>query len=879
MTSDEVRNLFLEFFRERGHTVLPSSSLVPHGDPTLLFTTAGMVQIKPYFLGIQTPPNVRLASCQKCFRTTDIDSVGDSTHLTFFEMLGNFSVGDYFKREAIAWAWEFVTDHLHLDPERLWASVYLDDDEAFTLWEITGVPTHRIYRFGEKDNFWGPAGDSGPCGPCSELHYDRGVQYSCNLPECGPNCDCGRFVEIWNLVFTQYDQKPDGTRIPLPEPNIDTGMGLERIVAAVQDTPGVYETDLFSDLISLIGTLTGQRYGESAEIDRAMRIIAEHGRGMAFLVADGVLPTNEGRGYVLRRILRRAALFGRRIGLTGPFLDQVADAVVNQMGASYQELTAQRELVLDVIRVEEQRFAATLETGVGIVDDLIEQALARGADTLAGEDVFRLYDTFGFPRELTAEVAREHNIAIDVDGFEAALEDARKKARVSHAFRGDAHLDAWLAGTPPTEFEGYESLSLQGSIVSMRKDGELVESAVEGDEVDIILNRSPFYGEMGGQVGDSGRLSSSAAEVDVHGTVRTSSDVIVHRSRVTRGQLRIGDTVFGQVEEGRRLDIARNHTATHLLQAALRAILGQQATQRGSLVAPERLRFDFSWMGAVDQARVEEIERWVNEKARANLPVSTRHTSYDEAMRSGAIALFDEKYGDEVRIVTIGLPPISIELCGGTHISATGQIGMFLIVNEGSVGTGLRRIEAVTGRAAEDLVRKRTRTLESIARRMGSTDVDVLDRVFSVLDETDILRRRIASLERHLAASTVESLVQQARSIAGVMVVVARVDGLSMNVLREVGDSLRDRLGDSVVVFATVDQGRPLFLVMASSSLTTRGIHAGHIAMRAARVTGGGGGGKPTMAQAGGKEAYKLEEALAEATRAIEEQLSSRPDA
>ncbi len=874
MTSNEIRSLYLEFFRRHGHTILPSSSLVPHGDPTLLLTTAGMVQIKPYFLGQQKPPNVRLVSCQKCFRTTDVDSVGDNTHLTFFEMLGNFSVGDYFKKEAIAWAWEFVTEYLHLEPGRIWASVYLDDDEAFALWEKTGVPAERIRRFGEKENFWGPAGNSGPCGPCSELHYDLGAARGCGLPTCGPNCDCGRFVEIWNLVFTQYDQQPDGSRTLLPKPNIDTGMGLERIVAAVQAKPNVYETDLFAGLIALVESLAGRRYGESADVTRAMRIVAEHGRGMTFLVADGVLPTNEGRGYVLRRILRRAALFGRRVGLTRPFLAEVATYVIDTMSDAYPELREQRQLILEVIQAEERRFMATLETGVYLVDDLVQRAVAQGKHVLSGDDVFRLYDTYGFPRELTAEVARERGLDIDIDGFEAALERQREKGRSTHAFRNSS-LDAGLAGTCATEFLGYGALSLEAAVVGLHLGGKAVQTAAEGSDIDIILDRSPFYGEMGGQVGDVGRIAHSGLEIEVHGAVRTTSEVIVHRGHVVRGQVTVGDVVVAQVEESRRWDIARNHTATHLLQAGLRATLGGQVAQRGSYVEPERLRFDFSWMGSVEPERIVAVEQWVNEKVRADLPVATRVMPYAEAVQTGATALFGEKYGDEVRVVAVGQPPVSTELCGGTHVGATGQIGAFVIVSEGSVGTGLRRIEAVTGRAAEELGRSRARTIESIAGQLNATPADVAERVSTTLEDMEKLRRRVTSLERQLTSSTVESLVQQAATVAGVPTIVTRVEGLSVNALRELGDSLRDRLGDSVAVFATVDNQRPMFLVMVSPELTKRGVHAGEIAKRAAMVTGGGGGGKPTMAQAGGKDVSRLDDALAEARRVIAAQLAA----
>ena len=875
MTSSELRQLFLDFFTERGHTEIPSSSLVPHGDPTLLFTTAGMVQIKPYFMGQQKPPNVRLASCQKCFRTTDVDSVGDGTHLTLFEMLGNFSVGDYFKTEAVAWAWEFITKYLGLAPDRLWASVYLDDDEAFALWEGVGIPAERIYRFGDEDNFWGPAGDSGPCGPCSELHYDMSPELGCGKPTCGPNCDCGRFVEIWNLVFTQYDQKPDGSRTLLPRPNIDTGMGLERITAAVQDKKTVYETDIFSELIALTSKMTGISYGQSADSDRALRIVAEHGRGMCFLIADGVLPTNDGRGYVLRRILRRASLFGRRLGLTRPFLTEIAEKVILDMAQPYSELNDHRQLILDVVQAEEKRFMSTLETGVGIVDSLIEAALTAKTDCLDGEDVFRLYDTYGFPRELTAEVAGERGLGIDVTGFEAALSRQREMGRASHSFRAVADLSSLYSGTGPTAFDGYDNLSSDTTVIGLSSDGVSVPFAEEGSTVDIILANTPFYGEMGGQVGDTGRIASATAEVEISATTHTASDIIVHSGRVVHGRMATGDAVVAQVEEGQRADIARNHTATHLLQAALRTVLGPQVAQRGSLVEPDRFRFDFSWMGAIEQERVEHAESWVNEKIRANLPVVTRTTSHEEAVKDGAIALFDEKYGDTVRVVKVGEPAVSTELCGGTHVSATGQIGLFLITSEASVGTGLRRIEAVTGRAAESLVRLRKHTLESVSRELGATSDDVIERLADVFGELESARRRTAGLERQLSSASVGSLAAEATRIEDVPVVATLVNGLSLPALREMGDTLRERLGDSVVVLASVEDDRPNFLVMVSKPLTARGLHAGEIAKRAAAIAGGGGGGKPTMAQAGGKDASKVPAALEEAKRVVRERLTA----
>jgi alanyl-tRNA synthetase len=661
----------------------------------------------------------------------------------------------------------------------------------------------------------------------------------------------------------------------LPKPNIDTGMGLERIVAAVQSKDNVYETDLFSGLISLVSEMTGSAYGVSAETDKALRIVTEHGRCVSFLVADGVLPTNDGRGYVLRRLLRRAALYGRRLGLTEPFLAKIAEEVIKEYGPAYPELVEHRDLVLHVIQAEEERFMATLETGMGIVEDLIERAVSRGKDSLDGADVFRLYDTYGFPRELTAEVARERGLTMDVAGFEAALDKQRGKARAAHGFHSAEDLSKTFADMPSTMFEGHGTMRCESLVIALRQDGVDVSSVETGGEVDIILNRTPFYGEMGGQVGDTGRIASEDVEVEVHTTVRTASDVTVHRGRVVRGAIATGDHVVARVEEGRRLDVARNHTATHLLHAALRSVLGEQVAQRGSLVEPERLRFDFSWMGAIDKARIEDIEKWVNESIRADFPVTTGVESYQDAVEDGSIALFDEKYGDSVRVVRVGNPPVSSELCGGTHVSSTGQIGMLLILSEGSVGTGLRRIEAVTGRKAEALARERTQKLDAVAAQIGGTAADLLDRVGALLEEMETGKRRIASLERQLAHSSVDSLAQQATDIGGVPVVTARVDGLSTSVLREMGDSLRAKLGESVIVLASVENDRPSFLVMVSQELTGRGLHAGEIAKRAARATGGGGGGKPTMAQAGGKDVEKLMDAFAEARLAIKEKLAA----
>jgi len=888
VASDEIRQAFLKFFQDRGHKVIPSSSLIPHRDATLLLTSAGMVQFKPYFLGLEKAPSTRLASCQKCFRTTDIDAVGDSKHLTFFEMLGNFSVGDYFKKEAIFWAWEFVIEYLKLPKERLWITIYLDDDEAFTYWQQVGVPAERILRFGEEDNFWGPAGDSGPCGPCSEIHYDLGEQVGCGRPECKPNCDCGRFSEIWNLVFTQYNQNPDGSRAPLPKPNIDTGMGLERTVAAVQGKSSVYETDLFSPLIQRICQLAGKDYGGNDSDDRAIRIIAEHGRGIPFLIAGGVLPSNEGRGYVLRRILRRASLFGRRLSLDKPFLSEIAEVVVDKMSHIYPELTANRGLLGEVIKVEEEKFITTLDSGLNLVERLINEALERGREQLPGEEIFRLYDTYGFPKELTAEIAKERGLSVDLQGFEAEMEKQRERARAATKIAAYG-ADVIIAPPPATvgvtaqeprvvistQFVGYETVTCQSKVLELRVKGQPCEAAAQGDAVDIILSKTPFYGEMGGQAGDTGEINSQGGKVAVINAVRGSSGVIIHQGKVVEGSLSVSDEVEAKVDVARRLDIARNHTATHLLQAALRETLGSHVYQRGSLVEPEGLRFDFSYSAAIAEEQLAEIQRRVNERMRQNLLVKAKIIPYKQAIAEGAIALFEEKYGETVRVVEIGQPAVSKELCGGTHVKSTGEVGVFLITGESSVGTGLRRIEAVTGRAAESLVERHLTALQSMAKEVGSSLEEVPNRVRAVISELQIERKRSLSLERELSHKVAESLLQQTKQVNGVTVLAARVLPLTMPILREMGDALRDKLKSAVVVLATVYSGKPNFLAMVTPDLAAKGFHAGDIVKQVAKVTGGSGGGKATMAQAGGKNAAKLDEALNLVKSIVASQLSS----
>jgi alanyl-tRNA synthetase len=901
VNSDEIRAAFLKFFEEKGHRVIPSSSLVPKGDPTLLLTTAGMVQVKSFFLGEAEPPSRRLASCQKCFRTTDIESVGDATHLTFFEMLGNFSVGDYFKKEAISWGWEFVTGWLKLAPERLWITIYLDDDESFQHWRGIGVPEERILRFGEEDNFWGPAGNSGPCGPCSEIHYDFGEEVGCGKPDCKPNCPCGRFSEIWNLVFTQYDQDEMGKRTLLPRPNIDTGMGLERTVAAVGGKASVYETDLFLPLLDCISGLTGKKYGSDEDIDNAMRVVVEHGRGLAFLIADGVNPDNEGRGYVLRRLLRRAALFGRRLGLDKPFLAEIARTTIEHMGHVYPELQQRQDFIIRVIELEETRFEETLSTGLEIIENVISKA-GKKAGQISGEDAFRLYDTYGFPVELTKEIVDKSGFSVDMEGFEREMEKQRERARaVSEQARcaecgtrlkdddkecpncgstkktyGPIHfvrkaavkigVDAAVSvehKVRGTRFVGYHCLEQKATIAKLLVDGEEAETIEAGHEAGIILDTTPFYGEMGGQVGDEGAIVSPNGVFQVTDTVRglTDPNVIIHEGKVAEGTLSVNDTVRAVVDVARRRDIARNHTATHLLQSALRQVLGENVQQRGSLVAPDRLRFDFSHLTAMTQQEIKTVQHIVNEKIRQNLRVYDEETPYREAVEAGAIALFDEKYGDVVRVMKIGEPVVSAELCGGTHVAYTGEIGYFHIVTESSIGAGLRRIEAVTGREAEAFLDQCLANLEKTAEYLDAEIDDVADKAHSLRMAMDKEHKHALSLGRELARNKANDLLAKREEVKGIQVLSVPVPSASQQDLRDMADFVRENSQNTVAVFGTVSADRAIFQAAVTPDLVDR-YSAVDIVKQVSKVTGGGGGGKASFAQAGGKYKDKLDEAL-----------------
>ncbi|MDD4875585.1 MAG: alanine--tRNA ligase [Dehalococcoidales bacterium] len=865
MTSDEIRTAFLGFFKGKEHTIIPSSSLIPKGDPTLLLTSAGMVQFKPYFLGEASPPNKRLTSCQKCFRTTDIELVGDSTHLTFFEMLGNFSIGDYFKREAINWAWEFVTQILKLPTDRLWITIYLEDDESFNYWREIGVPEEKIVRLGEKDNFWGPAGNSGPCGPCSEIHYDFGEEFGCGKAGCAPDCDCARFSEIWNLVFTQYNQDREGQRTPLPKPNIDTGMGLERTAAIMQGKISVYEADAFIPLLECITKSAEVKYGSNNDTDHALRVIAEHSRGIAFLIADGVTPSNEGRGYVLRRILRRAALFSRRLNADKPLLVTAAKTAIAQLGNIYPEIAQRQDFIVNVIKSEEARFRETLSTGLELIENIVAKQKNGQTREISGKDIFRLYDTYGFPVELTKEIATGHNLSVDLVGFEREMEKQRERAKAAHKFELSLDIEINLQSQlniSKTNFTGYTKLAEKTIIAGILANKESTKNIEQGQEAGIILKSTPFYGEMGGQAGDTGEIYTASGRFLVTDTLRVSTDIIIHQGYVTEGSLTVGDEVAVEVDKKRRLDIARNHTTTHLLHFALRQILGDHVQQRGSLVTAERFSFDFTHLTAIKEEELKEIQHIVNDKIRQNLTVYSEEMPYKQAITEGAIALFDEKYGEVVRVIKIGEPIISAELCGGTHISSTGEIGFFHIFSEHSIGAGLRRIEAITGEGAETYIERRLFFLAEMSNKLATKEENLLAKLDDLIAERDQQYKRIQTLETQIAQIKSESLLNQVETIKDVKVLAAKVPSLQMQTLRELCDLLRERLKSGIIVLGTVNQDKPAFLAAVTPDLVARGYDAVKIVKEVAKVTGGGGGGKANLAQAGGKNKDKIDEAL-----------------
>ncbi len=911
-TSDEVRQSFLDFFAARGHTIVPSSSLVPVDDPTLLFTNAGMNQFKDVFLGIGTRPYKRAADTQKCLRVSgkhaDLEDVGrDTYHHTFFEMLGNWSFGDYYKKEAIAWAWELLTQVWSLPKERLWVTCFEDekgelprDDEAAGYWRSeTDIDPSHILFFGRKDNFW-EMGDTGPCGPCSEIHYDRGPQFCSQKDDpthvCGVNQDCGRYLELWNLVFIQYNRKEDGTLDPLPAKHVDTGAGLERLVAILQDVDSNYKTDLFTPIMDRVQELLGHTDEEREKHIVGYRVIADHARAVTSLIGDGVLPGNEGRNYVLRMILRRAVRFGRKIGFTRPFMDEMAKVVIERMSHVFPELEKRREFILTTIRQEELRFLKTLDAGLARLEEVIAAVKERGEKIIPGRDAFRLYDSMGIPMEIIRDVAEEHGLTVDEAGFHIALEEQRARARAAEMFEeiDEESLRVYrdlleilqkkgLLGPEGVLHNPYEATELETTVAAILRDGKPIQAASIGDKVEVVLPETCFYVESGGQVSDTGHIAAFASEeaeepiweIRVDDMRRPVPGLIVHIGEVTLGTPRVGDRAWALADYERRMDIARNHTATHLLHNELRYVLGEHVQQAGSLVAPDRLRFDFTHGAMLTQDEIDRVVRGVNEAILANYPVTWEYKPYREALSEGVIALFGEKYGDVVRVLRIGWPdePFSHELCGGTHVDETGEIGFFYIISEQGIGAGLRRIEAVTGRGAVDWVQKRLRSLESISAHLLCSPEEVSRKVLELQDELQTARKEIARLQRQLARHQLENLLDQVQEIAGVPMLVARVNVPDMETLREMTDWYRERIRSGVVVLGTVLEGRPAFVVAVTQDLTRQGVDAVKLVRGIAQVVGGGGGGRPTLAQAGGKDARRLDEALRRAPQLLQETL------
>ena len=950
-TSDDIRESFLKYFESQGHLRAASSSLIPVGDPTLLLTNAGMVQFKPYFSGEATPPNRRMTTSQKSFRTVDIDEVGDATHLTMFEMLGNFSFGDYFKDGAMGFAVECLESAMGLPRENFAATVHEGDDEAYGLWQKHGIPEERIYRFGDADNWWGPPihGEEGPCGPCAELHYDFGdARPGCGLEDCGPNCEnlnpdtgllCQRYVELWNLVFMQFYRNPDGAMPPLPQTGIDTGMGFERLVVVLQDANDIYETDLFLPLIHKVEALTGHESGESDEVRQAMRVVAEHGRSSAFLIADGVVPSNDGRGYVLRRLVRRAIRHARRLGLDEPFLGEVADAVTDLMGEAYPELRNNREFVQTVIKLEEESFYRVFDTGSRTLAGMIEyreshrgalpelarfaqqwnsdssenagavleqhgfvgyhpdageyerqghQAAAEAIEaafgaihagdirpeiagvvawgnTISGWEAFFLHDTYGFPVEMTQEIAAESGVGVDMEGFEREMAAQRERARASAKFGADRvkiRLYESL-GVGGTKFLGYQQVRADSVVVGMVSGDGVVSSATEGDEVELAIMETPFYPEGGGQVGDAGDIVGPHGRIAVTDTQTVMPGLIMHFGRVVDGTVSQGDSVDAIVDPIRREDTARNHTATHMLHAALRQVLGSHVRQAGSLVAPDRLRFDFSHVTAMTPGEIDDVQLLVNEKIRENVGVRKSEDRYARAIERGALAFFGDKYDDTVRLVEIANgDTFSFEVCGGTHVHHTGELGSVFVLGESSIGTGMRRIEAVSGRGAERIVRDRFRAQDAVAARLSTTPMETGERVGSLLEEMESLRRENEALERRLALQAAETMLDAVEVVDGVRVLAHRVDAAGADAMREMGDWLRSKMGSGIVALGTVANDRPQMVVMVTPDLVERGFDAVAIARGAAKAIGGGGGGRPDVAQAGGRRADGLDAAL-----------------
>jgi alanyl-tRNA synthetase len=864
MKSSEVRRAFLDYFRSKGHTIVPSAPLIPMHDPTLLFVNAGMVQFKTYFLGQEKSPYSRAASCQRCLRAggkhSDLENVGHTTrHHTFFEMLGNFSFGDYFKKEAILFGWELLTEWFKLPQEKLWVSVYEEDNEAARLWfDFVGIPEERIVRLGARDNFWQMA-DTGPCGPCSEIIIDQGSEIGCGKSDCAVGCECGRFLELWNLVFMQYNRDASGALTPLPRPSIDTGMGLERISAVMQGKITNFDSDVFRPVISAIEFHTKRAYGRDKETDSSMRVIADHIRAIVFLLSEGLMPSNEGRGYVLRRIIRRASRHSRLLNMHEPFLYALVGSVIDLMGDVYPEIVEERERTEKLLKIEEERFERTIEMGMTIFDEILSRVKKSGTDIIPGEEVFRLYDTYGFPLDLARDIAMDDGLKIDEETFHMEMEIQRERARASWVGEDEAVASIYrelISEIGETEFIGYEALESESIIKAVLKDGKLIKEASEGEEVEVFLDKTPFYGESGGQVGDKGDMTGDHFRATVVETKKPLDSFHSHFVRIKKGKLRVWDKVKCRVDSEKRKATMRNHTATHLLHSALRSVLGDHLKQAGSLVSPEKLRFDFTHFSALNEEETETVEKLVNEKVLEDLPVVTSVMDIKTAVESGAIALFGEKYGKTVRVVKV--PGFTSELCGGTHCKATGEIGLFVILSESSVASGIRRMEALTGNSAFRYLKETKSELDSL-KAMLKTETPV-ERVEKLLKNIRTFEKEIQKLKTG-SKDVISEALKGAKELKGIKVVKVRHDGLNPEELRNLADNIKDRLQSGIIVVSSVSDGKAAIVCMVTKDLKDK-YHAGEIMKRISKIAGGSGGGKPEMAQGGTKEIEKLEEAL-----------------
>ncbi|MDR7812501.1 alanine--tRNA ligase [Lacrimispora sp.] len=868
--------MFLEFFESKGHLAMKSFSLVPHNDNSLLLINSGMAPLKPYFTGQEIPPRKRVTTCQKCIRTGDIENVGKTArHGTFFEMLGNFSFGDYFKDEAIHWSWEFLTQVVGLDPDRLYPSVYLEDDEAFEIWnKKIGIAPERIFRFGKADNFWEHG--AGPCGPCSEIYYDRGEKYGCGKPDCTVGCECDRYMEVWNNVFTQFENDGHGNYEELQQKNIDTGMGLERLAVVVQDVDSIFDVDTIKALLNRVAELARTEYKKDPDVDVSLRLITDHVRSCTFMISDGIMPSNEGRGYVLRRLLRRAARHGRLLGIEGKFLADLSATVIDLSKDGYPELEEKKAMILKVLTQEEDKFNKTIDQGLAILGELEEEMIKEKITILSGENAFKLYDTYGFPLDLTLEILEEKNFSVDEDGFKAAMQKQRETARnarkTTNYMGADVTVYQSIDPAITTEFIGYDKLVCDSKILVLTSETDLVEALTDGETGTIVTEQTVFYGTMGGQQGDVGRIVSDMGEFKVEDTIHLQGGKVGHVGRMIKGMLQTGDVVTLKVCENNRQNTGKNHSATHLLQKALRAVLGNHVEQAGSLVDGDRLRFDFTHFSAMTLKEIQQVETLVNEKIKESLPVKTEIMSLEEAKKSGAMALFGEKYGDSVRVVKMG--DFSTELCGGTHINNTGVIGSFKILSETGIAAGVRRIEALTGDGLMHYYQETEKELLEAAKTVKTTPSSLTAKIESLLEEIKALHSENEKLKSKLAKDSLGNVMDHVKEIKGVKVLATKVLDVDMNGLRNLGDQLKDKIGDGVIVIASVQDDKVNLMATVTEDAQKKGAHAGNLIKAIASLVGGGGGGRPNMAQAGGKNPAGVDACLEKVAEVVAEQLN-----